>query len=209
MGAGGLDAAGQLAVGTGSYGWGRPGKWEVLGPSPLKVVEGLFAAPWCHWGSRGADVGALWAHLGELLLGRACLGTYQSQTPSASKKDSILLTSPSWVWAWPAQGGRVPWVGADLSGTACPTEHLGPDEMEHLLRSVCLLLGFRTRRVVKAVLGFLRAALLLLDDRLLAPHIPAVVSLACGDRAGLLQWEAGGGLPSQLSSWTALACSTS
>ncbi|XP_059572993.1 RRP12-like protein isoform X2 [Alligator mississippiensis] len=59
-------------------------------------------------------------------------------------------------------------------------EHLGPDEMEHLLRSVCLLLGFRTRRVVKAVLGFLRAALLLLDDRLLAPHIPAVLEALQG-----------------------------
>ncbi|XP_019402030.1 PREDICTED: small nuclear ribonucleoprotein E [Crocodylus porosus] len=37
-----------------------------------------------------------------------------------------------------------------------------------------MLLGFRARCVVTAVLGFLRDALLLLDGRLLAPHIPTV-----------------------------------
>lgn len=96
----------------------------------------------------------MWAHLGDLLLGRACPGPCWGQSPSASV---------------------VPRVGAELS-RACPTEHLGPGETGQLLQSVCLLLGSRTRDVVKAALGFLKAALLLVDVKLLTTHVPTIVS---------------------------------
>uniref|UniRef100_A0A7M4F8P5 Ribosomal RNA processing 12 homolog n=1 Tax=Crocodylus porosus TaxID=8502 RepID=A0A7M4F8P5_CROPO len=47
-----------------------------------------------------------------------------------------------------------------------------------LLQSVCLLLGSRTRDVVKAALGFLKAALLLVDIKLLTAHLEAVGALS-------------------------------
>uniref|UniRef100_A0A7M4F4L8 Ribosomal RNA processing 12 homolog n=1 Tax=Crocodylus porosus TaxID=8502 RepID=A0A7M4F4L8_CROPO len=54
-------------------------------------------------------------------------------------------------------------------------EHLGPGETGQLLQSVCLLLGSRTRDVVKAALGFLKAALLLVDIKLLTAHVPTML----------------------------------
>ncbi|XP_059586238.1 RRP12-like protein isoform X2 [Alligator mississippiensis] len=54
-------------------------------------------------------------------------------------------------------------------------EHLGPGETGQLLQSVCLLLGSRTRDVVKAALGFLKAALLLVDVKLLTTHVPTIL----------------------------------
>ncbi|XP_075790591.1 RRP12-like protein [Pelodiscus sinensis] len=48
---------------------------------------------------------------------------------------------------------------------------MGLAAAEQLLRNICLLLGSRTRDVVKAALGFLKVALLLLDTQLLATHV--------------------------------------
>ncbi|XP_065263803.1 RRP12-like protein isoform X2 [Emys orbicularis] len=49
-------------------------------------------------------------------------------------------------------------------------DHMGLAVAEQLLQNVCLLLGSRTRDVVKAALGFLKVALLLVDAQLLAKH---------------------------------------
>uniref|UniRef100_A0A8C3SAN3 Ribosomal RNA processing 12 homolog n=1 Tax=Chelydra serpentina TaxID=8475 RepID=A0A8C3SAN3_CHESE len=54
---------------------------------------------------------------------------------------------------------------------------------EQLLQNVCLLLGSRTRDVVKAALGFLKVALLLVDARLLAKHVQTMVSRGGGAAA--------------------------
>lgn len=48
--------------------------------------------------------------------------------------------------------------------------------VEQLLQNVCLLLGSRTRDVVKAALGFLKVVLLLVDTKLLAKHVQTMVS---------------------------------
>uniref|UniRef100_A0A8C0HCR4 Ribosomal RNA processing 12 homolog n=1 Tax=Chelonoidis abingdonii TaxID=106734 RepID=A0A8C0HCR4_CHEAB len=50
-------------------------------------------------------------------------------------------------------------------------DHMGLAVVEQLLQNVCLLLGSRTRDVVKAALGFLKVALLLADAQLLAKHV--------------------------------------
>lgn len=47
--------------------------------------------------------------------------------------------------------------------------------VEQLLQNICLLLGSRTRDVVKAALGFLKVVLLLVDTTLLAKHIQTMV----------------------------------
>lgn len=47
--------------------------------------------------------------------------------------------------------------------------------VEQLLQNVCLLLGSRTRDVVKAALGFLKVVLLLVDTKLLAKHVQTMV----------------------------------
>uniref|UniRef100_A0A674JVB7 Ribosomal RNA processing 12 homolog n=1 Tax=Terrapene triunguis TaxID=2587831 RepID=A0A674JVB7_9SAUR len=55
-------------------------------------------------------------------------------------------------------------------------DHMGLAVAEQLLQNVCLLLGSRTRDVVKAALGFLKVALLLVDAQLLAKHVQTMVS---------------------------------
>uniref|UniRef100_A0A8C8R7I7 Ribosomal RNA processing 12 homolog n=1 Tax=Pelusios castaneus TaxID=367368 RepID=A0A8C8R7I7_9SAUR len=54
-------------------------------------------------------------------------------------------------------------------------DHMGLSVVEQLLQNVCLLLGSRTRDVVKAALGFLKAALLLVDVGQLAKHAPMML----------------------------------
>ncbi|CAM4584797.1 unnamed protein product [Lepidochelys olivacea] len=54
-------------------------------------------------------------------------------------------------------------------------DQMGLAVAEQLLHNVCLLLGSRTRDVVKAALGFLKAALLLVDARLLAKHVQTML----------------------------------
>uniref|UniRef100_A0A8C3S995 Ribosomal RNA processing 12 homolog n=1 Tax=Chelydra serpentina TaxID=8475 RepID=A0A8C3S995_CHESE len=62
-------------------------------------------------------------------------------------------------------------------------DHIGLAVAEQLLQNVCLLLGSRTRDVVKAALGFLKVALLLVDARLLAKHVQTMVSRGGGAAA--------------------------
>lgn len=68
---------------------------------------------------------------------------------------------------------------------------MGLAVVEQLLHNVCLLLGSRTRDVVKAALGFLKAALLLVDAQLLAKHVQTMVSRGRGGRLGGLQRGSG------------------
>ncbi|XP_054238178.1 RRP12-like protein isoform X3 [Indicator indicator] len=54
-------------------------------------------------------------------------------------------------------------------------DHMELSVVEQLLQNVCLLLASRTRDVVKAALGFLKVTLLLVDTKLLAKHIQAML----------------------------------
>lgn len=59
-------------------------------------------------------------------------------------------------------------------------DHMELSVVEQLLQNVCLLLASRTRDVVKAALGFLKVTLLLVDTKLLAKHIEAMVRSCTG-----------------------------
>uniref|UniRef100_A0A8B9S599 Ribosomal RNA processing 12 homolog n=1 Tax=Apteryx owenii TaxID=8824 RepID=A0A8B9S599_APTOW len=54
-------------------------------------------------------------------------------------------------------------------------DHMGLSVVEQLLQNVCLLLGSRTRDVVKAALGFLKVMLLLVDAKLLTKHVQTML----------------------------------
>ncbi|NXP25115.1 RRP12 protein, partial [Scytalopus superciliaris] len=54
-------------------------------------------------------------------------------------------------------------------------DHLEFSVVEQLLQNICLLLASRTRDVVKAALGFLKVTLLLVDTKLLAKHVEAML----------------------------------
>ncbi|KAF1423220.1 RRP12-like protein, partial [Spheniscus humboldti] len=54
-------------------------------------------------------------------------------------------------------------------------DHLELSVVEQLLQNVCLLLASRTRDVVKAALGFLKVTLLLVDTKVLAKHVQAML----------------------------------
>ncbi|NWS15148.1 RRP12 protein, partial [Pachyramphus minor] len=54
-------------------------------------------------------------------------------------------------------------------------DHLEFSVVEQLLQNICLLLASRTRDVVKAALGFLKVTLLLVDTKLLAKHVQAML----------------------------------
>ncbi|XP_050755283.1 RRP12-like protein isoform X2 [Gymnogyps californianus] len=54
-------------------------------------------------------------------------------------------------------------------------DHLELSVVEQLLQNICLLLASRTRDVVKAALGFLKVTLLLVDTKLLAKHVEAML----------------------------------
>uniref|UniRef100_A0A8C3CN82 Ribosomal RNA processing 12 homolog n=1 Tax=Cairina moschata TaxID=8855 RepID=A0A8C3CN82_CAIMO len=60
-------------------------------------------------------------------------------------------------------------------------DHMGLSVVEQLLQNVCLLLGSRTRDVVKAALGFLKVVLLLVDTKLLAKHVQTMAVGALSD----------------------------
>lgn len=67
-------------------------------------------------------------------------------------------------------------LGVCVSNFICTTaEHVGPDALEQLIQHVCLMIGSRTRDVVKSALGFLKVALLLLDTSLLGRHMQTMV----------------------------------
>lgn len=57
----------------------------------------------------------------------------------------------------------------------CPAEHISPAALEQLVQHICLMVGSRTRDVVKSALGFLKVALLLLDVSLLGRHLQTMV----------------------------------
>lgn len=57
----------------------------------------------------------------------------------------------------------------------CPAERIGPVALEQLVQHICLMVGSRTRDVVKSALGFLKVALLLLDVALLGRHLQTMV----------------------------------
>ncbi|XP_040419546.1 RRP12-like protein isoform X2 [Cygnus olor] len=59
-------------------------------------------------------------------------------------------------------------------------DHMGLSVVEQLLQNVCLLLGSRTRDVVKAALGFLKVVLLLVDTKLLAKHVQTMLEAVGG-----------------------------
>ncbi|NXN23854.1 RRP12 protein, partial [Nycticryphes semicollaris] len=54
-------------------------------------------------------------------------------------------------------------------------DHLELSVVEQLLQNICLLLASRTRDVVKAALGFLKVTLLLVDTKVLAKHVQAML----------------------------------
>ncbi|XP_053168440.1 RRP12-like protein isoform X3 [Hemicordylus capensis] len=54
-------------------------------------------------------------------------------------------------------------------------EYVGPDALEQLVHHVCLMVGSRTRDVVKSALGFLKVALLLLDTAVLSRHMQTML----------------------------------
>ncbi|NXM66302.1 RRP12 protein, partial [Serilophus lunatus] len=54
-------------------------------------------------------------------------------------------------------------------------DHLEFSVVEQLLQNICLLLASRTRDVVKAALGFIKVTLLLVDTKLLAKHVEAML----------------------------------
>lgn len=54
-------------------------------------------------------------------------------------------------------------------------EYVGPSALEQLMQHVCLMVGSRTRDVVKSAFGFLKVALLLLDASLLGRHLQTMV----------------------------------
>ncbi|KFM06540.1 RRP12-like, partial [Aptenodytes forsteri] len=58
---------------------------------------------------------------------------------------------------------------------ATVADHLELSVVEQLLQNICLLLASRTRDVVKAALGFLKVTLLLVDTKVLAKHVQAML----------------------------------
>lgn len=89
-------------------------------------------------------------------------------------------------------GGRL-WLSY-----AAVADHLELNVVEQLLQNICLLLASRTRDVVKAALGFLKVTLLLVDTKLLAKHVQAMVRshAGCSKEGGgaelALPWAARG-----------------
>lgn len=54
--------------------------------------------------------------------------------------------------------------------------------MEQLLHNVCLLLGARTREIVKAALGFIKVILFIMDQKTLASHVTVMVKIYILDK---------------------------
>lgn len=54
--------------------------------------------------------------------------------------------------------------------------------MEQLLHNVCLLLGARTREIVKAALGFIKVILFIMDQKTLASHVTVMVKMYILDK---------------------------
>lgn len=78
-----------------------------------------------------------------------------------------------WGTALPGSGtGLCPPVHTEC---CCVADHMELNVVEQLLQNICLLLGSRTRDVVKAALGFIKVVLLLVDTTLLAKHIQTMV----------------------------------
>uniref|UniRef100_A0A6J0V438 RRP12-like protein n=1 Tax=Pogona vitticeps TaxID=103695 RepID=A0A6J0V438_9SAUR len=59
-------------------------------------------------------------------------------------------------------------------------EHIGSDALEQLMQHVCLMIGSRTRDVVKSALGFLKVTLLLLDTASLGRHMETMLEAIGG-----------------------------
>uniref|UniRef100_A0A2D4NLC0 Ribosomal RNA-processing protein 12-like conserved domain-containing protein n=2 Tax=Micrurus surinamensis TaxID=129470 RepID=A0A2D4NLC0_MICSU len=59
-------------------------------------------------------------------------------------------------------------------------ENIGSDALEQLVKHVCLMVGSRTRDVVKSALGFLKVTVLLLDTTLLGRHLETVLEAIGG-----------------------------
>ncbi|XP_048362430.1 RRP12-like protein isoform X1 [Sphaerodactylus townsendi] len=59
-------------------------------------------------------------------------------------------------------------------------EHISPVALEQLVQHICLMVGSRTRDVVKSALGFLKVALLLLDVALLGRHLQTMLEAIGG-----------------------------
>lgn len=78
-----------------------------------------------------------------------------------------------WGTALPGSGtGLCPPVHTEC---CCVADHMELNVVEQLLQNICLLLGSRTRDVVKAALGFIKVVLLLVDTTLLAKHVQTMV----------------------------------
>ncbi|XP_060624215.2 RRP12-like protein [Anolis sagrei] len=59
-------------------------------------------------------------------------------------------------------------------------DQVAPDALEQLMKHVCLLLGSRTRDVVKSAFGFLKVAVLLLDTALMGRHMETMLEAIGG-----------------------------
>ncbi|XP_026529245.1 RRP12-like protein [Notechis scutatus] len=59
-------------------------------------------------------------------------------------------------------------------------ENIGSDALEQLVKHVCLMVGSRTRDVVKSALGFLKVTVLLLDTTLLGRHLETMLEAIGG-----------------------------
>ena len=82
------------------------------------------------------------------------------------------------------------WKYLSLNVICAIAEHIGSDALEQLMQHVCLMIGSRTRDVVKSALGFLKVTLLLLDTASLGRHMETMVRLQeCS--VGTSLWEGG------------------
>ncbi|KAM8923920.1 RRP12-like protein [Pelodytes ibericus] len=54
-------------------------------------------------------------------------------------------------------------------------DQMGVEVIEHLLENVCLLLGSKTREVVKAALGFIKVIVFVMDMKILSKHLQMMI----------------------------------
>lgn len=113
---------------------------------------------------------------------RFLLLVYAGLTGSVTMISCTVLALTRLFFEFKGEGRTCGARGAGRSGAghglspAVVADHMGLSVVEQLLQNVCLLLGSRTRDVVKAALGFLKVVLLLVDTKLLAKHVQTMVS---------------------------------
>ncbi|NWZ22393.1 RRP12 protein, partial [Asarcornis scutulata] len=112
---------------------------------------------------------------------RFLLLVYAGLTGSVTMISCTVLALTRLFFEFKGEGGTCGARGVGCSGAghglspAAVADHMGLSVVEQLLQNVCLLLGSRTRDVVKAALGFLKVVLLLVDTKLLAKHVQTML----------------------------------